>query len=582
MNTKRLLAAAMGVSMLPAWAFALPSTIESIDKIGGFETGTEAAAEIVAYDPGTKRAFVVNGALGSVDVLDISDPTTPVKINTIDVSAIGASANSVAVKNGLVAVAVQANVKTDNGSVAFFDTDGNLLKTVGVGALPDMLTFTPDGTKVLVANEGEPNHYGLGPGEVLPPGESIDASVDPEGSVSIIDLSGGVNNATAQTAGFGAFIGQEDSLRSQGIRIYGPNANAAQDFEPEFVAVTPDGTKALVGLQENNAVAVVDLATATVTNVIPLGFKNHGLSGNGLDASDRDDDINIDTYDNLFGMYQPDGLATFEHAGKTYLITANEGDARDYFFEFDDPSDPGETIEVISFREESRMRALGLDALDPAAFPDGENLRDNAVLGRLTITTTLGDTDGDTDFDELYVLGGRSFSIFEFTGAGLELKYDSGEEFERTIEKLLPDFFNATNDENEFDNRSDNKGPEPEDVELASIGGRLYALIGLERIGGFMVYDITDPLAPFFFSYVTSRDFSNGVDGDPAGDLGPEGLLFIPAADSPNGLPLFLVGNEISGSTAIFQINPTPEPVTASLALLGAGATLLAATRRRR
>ena len=40
-----------------------------------------------------------------------------------------------------------------------------------------------------------------------------------------------------------------------------------------------------------------------------------------------------------------------------------------------------------------------------------------------------------------------------------------------------------------------------------------------------------------------------------AGDLGPEGLVFIPAAQSPNGRPLLVVGNEVSGTTAVLQLN---------------------------
>jgi len=567
-----LTAAAIAMSLPAMSAFAVPTAIADISKIGGYETGlfAQGAAEIVAYDADNARLYVVNSAARTVDVLDIADPTTPVKINQIDATQYGGSANSVAVKNGLVAIAVEANFKQDPGQVVFFDLDGNFKKAVTVGALPDMLTFSADGSKVLVANEGEPNHY------------NQPDSVDPEGSVSIIDLSSGVENATSQTAGFGAYIGQEAALRGNGVRIYGPNANAAQDFEPEYIALSGDGTKAFVALQENNAIAVIDVATAQVTDILPLGYKNHGLPGNGLDASDQDGAINIQTYNNLYGMYQPDGIVTYEANGKTYLLTANEGDAREYIIEIPDPNSPGDTIEVVTFAEEARVRSLGLNALDPTAFPDRATLRNNTVLGRLTITKTLGDTDGDNDFDELYVLGGRSFSIFEYTGTGLDLVFDSGDEFERIIADNLPDYFGFSNNNNRFDDRSDNKGPEPEDIELAYIHGRVYAFIGLERIGGFMTYDVTDPLNPFFLQYITSRDFSGGVDGSPLGDLGPEGMLFINAEDSPNGIPLLVIGNEVSGSTAIFQVTPTPEPVTASLTLLALGGLAVATTGRRR
>ncbi|NER04803.1 MAG: calcium-binding protein, partial [Okeania sp. SIO3C4] len=238
-----------------------------LQVLGTYETGAfdESAAEIVAHDPNTQRVFVVNGNEATIDVLDISDPTNPNLINQIDVSpAFGAGANSVAVNDdGIVAVAVEANNTQDPGTVVFFNADGDPLNQVTVGALPDMLTFTSDGTKVLVANEGEPND---------------DYSNDPEGSVSIIDISGGVENLTqadVSTADFTAFIGREEELRNKGVRIYGPGSNAAQDLEPEFIAVDGNDTTALVTLQENNAVAVVDIENANIVDVLPLGAKDY-------------------------------------------------------------------------------------------------------------------------------------------------------------------------------------------------------------------------------------------------------------------------------------------------------------------
>ena len=91
-----------------------------------------------------------------------------------------------------------------------------------------------------------------------------------------------------------------------------------------------------------------------------------------------------------------------------------------------------------------------------------------------------------------------------------------------------------------------------------------YAFIGLERIGGVAVYDISNPLAPVFVDYVNNRDLTQpvslevegeDVSNPAAGDLGPEGLLFIKAEDSPNGKPLLVTGNEISGSTTVLEIN---------------------------
>ncbi|OAB62341.1 hypothetical protein AY599_14510 [Leptolyngbya valderiana BDU 20041] len=909
-----------------------------LKAIGTFRTGIidESAAEIVAHDPATQRLFVVNANSASVDVLDISTPSNPTKLFDIDATALGAGANSVAVANGIVAVAIENADTQAPGLVAFYDVNGNLLNSVTVGALPDMVTFTPDGTRVLVANEGEPND---------------EYTIDPEGSISIIDISAGVENATVSTADFQAFNSRLAELRDKGVRIFGPNASVAQDLEPEYIAVSPTGDKAFVALQENNAFAVVDIASSTVEDVLPLGFKDHsrgtptlqqfnfpelpplgttpggqtillgGLSGlwysgtspegnlqfvtvpdrgpngeptdvdgdganerpfvlpdyqarivnfelnpttgaisltgeiplvrqdgttpitglpnipgvdeepvdllgnlleydslgadlegvliapdgtfwmvdeyrpaiwhfdangtlidrfvpqgtgalageaagtfgsetlpaeysnrrpnrgfeaialdsdsgilygfiqtplanpdraasdssqtirilgidptsgnpvaeyvylledpdfrsggrvdkigdavytgdgkffaierdaatdptakkfifefdlngatnllapgapqvpagrtleqltadelaslgiqtvnktkvtnlpsigylagdkpegltllpdgrlavlndndfgliddpipvdgtvplnpnpvpvvlglidlgsnNAFDASNEDGAIDIQNWPTL-GMFQPDGIASFEVNGNTYYIGANEGDARDY----------------DGFSEEARVADL---TLDPTAFPNAADLQVEANLGRLNTTTTLGDTDGDGDFDRIYSYGARSFSIWDEFG---NLVYDSGNELERLTAQLVPQAFNSQGTIDSFDNRSDDKGPEPEGVDVGVIDGRTYAFIGLERIGGIMVYDVTNPAAPSFVQYATNTDFTD----NPNNDVAPEGIKFISASDSPNGNPFLAVGNEVSGSTTLFEITPeggtTPPPAS--------------------
>ena len=497
-----------------------PVTEPSLLKpLGTYETEVfdASAAEIVVHDPASQRLFVVNANAPAVEVLDIKDPSNPTKLFDIDPSAYGAGANSVAIFNGIVAIAIEAEEKTDPGRVVFFDINGNFLNAVTVGALPDMLTFSPDGSKVLVANEGEPND---------------DYSIDPEGSISIIDVSGGITNLTqanVTTADFTAFNDQQDELIAAGVRIFGPNATVAQDVEPEYIAISGDSSTAYVSLQENNALAVVDIASGTVTDILPLGCKSH--AENPLDASDRDDAINIQNLP-VFGMYQPDAISLYEAGGETYIVTANEGDARDY----------------DGFSEEARVKDL---QLDPIAFPNAAELQADEALGRLTVTTTLGDANGDGLYEELYAFGGRSFSIWDTQG---NLVYDSGAELETTIAELFPDDFNADNAENDsFDNRSDNKGPEPEGIAIGEIDGRTYAFIGLERFGGVVTYDITNPTEAFWVDFVNNRDFSGDPEAGTAGDLGPEGVTFISAAHSPNGNPLVVVANEVSGSTTLFD-----------------------------
>ena len=531
----------------------------SLSFLGRYESGqfAKGAAEIVSYDAATKQAFVVNASSGQIDVLDIAAPSNPIKTSTIsiandinaalasvtDVSQLGA-ANSIAVHGGVIAVAVEANPKTNNGYVAFYQaSDKAFLSAVEVGALPDMLTFTTDGKKVVVANEGEPN----------------DAySIDPEGTVSIIDVSAGfsaLTQAQVKTVSFADFNvgGSRAAELPAKVRIFGLNASVAQDLEPEYITVSSDSKTAWVSLQENNALATINLTTGLVSKITALGFKNYGTVGNELDASDRDNATNIRTWP-VWGMYQPDSIASYDFNGKTYIVTANEGDARAY----------------SGFSEEIRVKdivsnggTINLANLTNFSFAGLINADNN--LGRLRITSTLGwKNDGTCSFSKgkpsnceynaLYAYGTRSFSVWDSTTG--KLVFDSGSDFEKITAQRLGADFNSNHEENGGDSRSDDKGPEPEALAIGKIAGHNYAFVGLERVGGIMVYDITEPENTRFVQYLNTRDFTAANNTSAAGDLGPEGFKFIKAEDSPNGKPLLLVGNEVSGTTAIFQINP--------------------------
>lgn len=519
---------AAGLALLPVLAggdlLAQPGSLV-LTPVGRFETGVfaEGGAEIVAHDPATQRLFLVSAVAARIEILDIRRPAAPVKTGSLDLTPFGAGVNSVAVHGGLLAVAVEAEDRQAPGRAVFFTTGGQLLGAVTVGALPDMITFTPDGRRVLVANEGEPLDYcQAGPAN------------DPEGSVSVIDLPAGGGapaQANVRTAGFASFNGTQ---LPAGIRIFGPGATVAQDLEPEYVAVAADSRTAWVTLQENNALAVIDLDQAQVTALLPLGTKDHGLRGNGLDPSDRDGGVRIAPWP-VRGLYMPDAIAAYRVGGQDFLVTANEGDARDY----------------ECFGEEERVG--GVD-LDPAAFPNAAALQEDETLGRLRTTSASGDLDGDGDFDEIHTFGARSFSIRN--GAG-ELVWDSGDDLELITAAALPDGFNSTNDENgTFDERSDDKGPEPEGVALGVFRGRTYAFVGLERTGGIAVFDVSNPLAPTFVRYVNTRDFGGDAEAGTAGDLGPEGLLFIPRSASPIPRALLVAANEVSGTVTIYSIKP--------------------------
>lgn len=484
------------------------------------DPAADATAEISAYDPESKRLFTTNISQNKLEVIDLKNPAALTKIQSIDITAYGGGINSVAYSNGAVAVAVDDTLITNPGKIVFFDVNGTFLSQLIVGALPDHVNFTADGSKLLVANEGEP---------------ADDYSVDPEGSISVIDMTPGAANLTQANVvhiGFTEFNDDTTALREAGIRIFGPNASVAQDLEPEYITTSADGKKAWVTLQEANAFAVVNLENNTVESLQPLGYKNYASEQVALDASDQLPGIFFNNW-NVKGLYQPDALAYWNAGGTDYLLTANEGDVREW----------------SGYAEIVRLGAAAYK-LDSTAFPDAAYLKRSDLLGRLNVTTATGDTDGDGDFDEIHTFGGRSVSIWNATTG--TLVWDSGDDFERVTaaDPVYGALFNASNSNNTYKNRSDDKGPEPEGVAVGDIEGRKYAFAALERTGGVMVYDITEPLAPQYVQWINTR-----TTGSLGGDLGPEGILFIPKAESPNGRNLLVVSNEISGTISVFEIN---------------------------
>lgn len=495
-------------------------------------------AEIAAYDPKTKHVFITNGQSNALDIIKISSAGKFEFVVSIDLSAFGDGPNSVAVGNDLVALTVDGTQNTDGtyneGKVVFFDAYGNLKRQIIVGHIPDMVTFTPNGKYAIIANEAEPN---------------ADYTFDPEGSISIIDA----NDFSVRTADFRNF---NENIHPD-VRIFGPGATVAQDLEPEYIGVSHNSQTAFVSLQENNAMAVVDLKSATVTDIYPLGTKDFSLEKNAFDASNKDGGINMQSWP-VKGFYMPDAIATYKFRDQTLIVSANEGDARDY----------------NGFSEEARVKDLNLD---PLAFPNASELQKEENLGRLKITTANGDANKDGLYEEIYAYGARSFSIWNEKG---KLIYDSKDDFERILADILPEHFNSTNDEGmSFDNRSDDKGPEPEGLTLGRIGEKTYAFIGLERIGGVMVYDITNPYRPVYKSYINNRNFDVEFDEDnqtdflKAGDLGPEGLLFIQAKSSSTGTDLLLVANEVSGTTSLFEVSTSKKE---AIDLLSANSKILA------
>lgn len=496
-----------------------------VTQIGQYDSGQgEGGTEIMAYDADRKLAFVTNGAVGGFDILSFealqsnqfTEITSSERIflsdfgleNVDDITSIASHPTK-----DLIAISAVSNPKTDAGYIVFATKAGEYVTHVQVGSLPDMVTFTPDGSKAIVANEGEP---------------SDDYSVDPEGSISIIDVSGEPADFTANTLTFdGVDLDEKVRTDSEGSTL--------QQLEPEYVSV--NNTKAFISMQENNAIATVDLFNEEILHVKGLGMKDHSIPGNELDAKDNQE-TNIEKQP-LLGFYMPDAIDTFTAGGKTYILTPNEGDARDY----DGYSEEGSIGDI---KDQIQLNA---DHYQGYTQEELDQKVANGLLDELEkndITLENGKNE-EGIYESLHSYGGRSFSIFD--AESMELVYDSGSDFESIIAEAMPEHFNTNNDELEYDGRSDGKGPEPETVVSGKVNGTNYAFVALERFSGIMIYDLTNPLSPEFVTLISSRDFSEDVKGD----VSPEGLQFISASESPTGRALLAATHEISGTVAVYE-----------------------------
>jgi len=494
------------------------------DPVGVYATGVydRSSAEVPAYHAASRRLFVVNATRG-VDVVDLHDPARPRLVGTLG----GPGVNSVATYGRLAAWVHEGPTADRPGRVTVVDAATlEPLATVATGPQPDMLCFSPDGRTLAVANEAEPR-----------------GGHDAAGGVTLIDT----RFFTSRTLDFTAAIAREGTADLRLPPPDDPARDPARDVEPEYLTFTSDGRTLVVGLQENNAVALIDVAQGSVTGFAGLGWVDHLAPGSGLDASDRDGGIHI-VGAPVRGLRQPDAIAVHADGEHLFLITANEGDPRTDGF------------------DETRVADL---RLDPAAFPPAAGWARPERLGRLKVSNTDGDADGDGDFDALYAFGGRSFSVFALDprgdgGALLRPVFDSGDAFERLTAALVPAGFNAGG--GDADSRSDDRGPEPEGLALGTVAGRSYLFVGLERSGGVTAWDLTDPARPVLAGYANVQDLTQkpelgrGASNPAAGDAAPEGLCLISEADSPSGEPLLVVANEVSGTVRIYAVRPGVPP----------------------
>ena len=535
---------------------------------GGYENGTAAlnltqiarysagqynvdggVMEIVAYNQATEWAYAINGQSGKLAAIPLAGLTAGAHVEEltgteIDVKALVEAEDStfqygdmtsvaISPDSTTLAAALQAQGSNDAGRVALFtcEEDGSLTleALVETGAQPDMVTFAGDGV-VLTADEGEPREgYG----------ENI---ADPKGSVTVVD----VEAQESTVVDFSAFDSQRDQLAEDGIVLKKGSAPSV-DLEPEYIAVS--GGKAYVTLQENNAIAVLDIESQAFEGVYSAGFEDHSTTA--IDLDKKDDAYDPQTYESLLGIRMPDGIAAFTVEGTTYLVTANEGDAREWGDE-----------DLGTFYLSEDERDFGEEGV---TSPTGAITAENSGLEGKVVFFKTEDFDG-LDPEKDYVFGGRSFTVFQATENGLEEVFTSGDDFEALTAQYVPEYFNASNDNAVLDDRSGKKGPEAESVTVGTVDGKTYAFVALERTGGVMAYDVTDPEAITFVNYVNTRDFGTTVEGSEeyedgeldkwvtGGDVAPEGLLFLDAASSPNGEPLLLAACEVSGTVAVYQL----------------------------
>ena len=505
----------------------------NITHTGRYTSGADfdkGGTEIVKYNPKNGYAYSVNGDKEALDIIDVKHPGKDGAIHLVKriylqdngIEAGDLTSVTVHPSGAYVAVSAPAVDKTKPGHVVFYDSNGEYINNVTVGSLPDMVTFSKDGKYLLVANEGEP---------------SDDYTVNPPGSVSVIDVANGPENVTANDVRTAMFTKEHQ----EGIRALGPNAEDAYlNIEPEYIAVDSQSKYAYVTLQEVSAIAKIDIAKGNIVQVKGLPYKDHSLAQNAMDVSDEDGKSELRRVP-VLGLLQPDGIDTYDYNGETYLLIANEGDSQDY----------------EGYSEEKRVKKLKDDIQLDARYYQGytqaeldemvkNGLFDDEQLGRLKVTTSHAFKDANGKYNALVSYGGRSFSILR--ASDLEMIYDSGNDIEQRVLDLLPERFNAnyeSADDIKVDDRSDDKGPEAENVVVGKVGSHSYAFVGLERVGGIMIYDITNPNEPYFVKYLYDPDNK---------DISPEGITFESAEDSPNGKPMLIASFELSGTTSAWEL----------------------------
>lgn len=516
-----------------------------VTEISSITSGDgEGSAEIATFHAASKRVFATNGVKNTIDIFDISDVSNPKKVGSVALSPYGNDVTSVAAGKDVVVAVVNVADKfsatgvptTTNGKIVVFDTNGKVLSSPDVlGVLPDSVSFAPNGTTALVAIEAQPVCAKDDPATAAKEDTDYTKASDPVGGVTVVDLSN-PSAPVLRFAGFDQFTVSE--MRAKGIAVSSVVNNVSKDFEPEFVSAV-DNNYAYVTIQEANAIGKLNIQSATFES-ITRAFESR-VATVARDTSDRDSSAGPRNYRNVVGASQPDAIAGFKLGSGHYFVTANEGDAREYTCLNDD------------------LRASALK-VDTKRFPDWKTLSGNAALGRAKVNPTIGDKDGDGDIDTIHLRGSNSMTMYR---NGIAI-WDSAD----LLDQIQTQAFGVANINGSHSlsadkatmnyvgqDRSDDKGAEPEGVAVGMVGDRRIAVLGLERMSALAVFDITQPGSPVFLEWLQMLP----TKATPAKDVkhwSPEGIVFVPANKSPSGKALIITSYELSGSLSIHQMEP--------------------------
>lgn len=587
------------------------------------------AVEKTAWDEGEKYLYTVSEA-GYVNVVDYSSPSSPSVVSAFAINLKGKKLTDIAVcaSARMLFVAHGADDTVSNGRVRFYATarrEGAVapafLKEVVTGPLPDMIAPNGDCTMLAVANEGEGKY------------SSATGLTDPPGSVSIVkDLTAASPTVVSVSL---ASLGSDEELIAKGVHLplskkameYWDDHSAiaadlnfstargsytsAMSLEPEYLGWSASGSKVFVGLQENSAIVTVDVPAAadwaskppSASRIDALGLKDWSESGStaGVDLI-ADGNCTLKKFPGYKTLRQPDSIAVVSVDGIDYILSANEGDDKEY----GDFEEKMKAKDVIASDGTVKLAKMTVDS---AALSNYKAQNDLGADSKRRVTIGSASIDYSTPsapkITDMVGFGGRGISIWKPADAGLTLVWDSGSQMEVEQCSAYPWAHNGVQDE-EFalvngvlynassaglqstiremndpavdgcadrgdgqagacplgktiDSRSPKDGAAPEAIVAGVACGRLLAVTATEKQGTAFVYDISEIASPKLL-YVrhlspASEKKSPGIayTARELGEIDPEGMVFLEAAASPSGKPAVLFGGAWSGTVSMWE-----------------------------